>query len=285
MTGSGEAVSAKIIDGQGGPSEITEERIKEFQAVLKALVGIQIGVLRIPGAALVGFEPSQIGTVVGVIMDACIPQLDLITEDKEILGKVGLKRHAGSLKDREGYPDYDHASGLRAELKLLYVDPVEVKMKKPTTPREPSARLTQKVTLKNVEPDKDVLLVIAYQLQPDKKEPKLYVPTIIDVGAFSMIECIKARDKRLTDAGGKWFGNYETPAVLSKAGREALRKGLEIENNYGRKESEGKHYNEDTNFGKLKRIPYPPLQEFLKSCGVDRGTAGEEVEGAPNAQE
>jgi hypothetical protein len=32
---------------------------------------------------------------------------------------------------------------------------------------------------------------------------------------------------------------------------------------YGRKESEGKDFNEDTNFGKLKRIPYQPLQEFL----------------------
>ena len=32
----------------------------------------------------------------------------------------------------------------------------------------------------------------------------------------------------------------------------------------GRKESEGKHVNEDTNFGKLKRIPYGPFQEFLK---------------------
>jgi hypothetical protein len=32
---------------------------------------------------------------------------------------------------------------------------------------------------------------------------------------------------------------------------------------YGRKESEGKDFNEDTNFGKLKRIPHPKLQGFL----------------------
>ena len=28
-----------------------------------------------------------------------------------------------------------------------------------------------------------------------------------------------ARDKRLTATGGRWFGNYETPAVISKVGR------------------------------------------------------------------
>ena len=33
---------------------------------------------------------------------------------------------------------------------------------------------------------------------------------------------------------------------------------------YGRKENEGKDLNEDTNFGKLKRIPYAPLQQYIK---------------------
>ena len=36
----------------------------------------------------------------------------------------------------------------------------------------------------------------------------------------------------------------------------------------GRKESEGKDFNEDTNFGKLKRVPYRPLQLFLKKHGA-----------------
>lgn len=54
--------------------------------------------------------------------------------------------------EREGYPDYKHSSGKRLELKLLYVDNPSLKMKKPPTPREPSARLTQKVTVKNVDP-------------------------------------------------------------------------------------------------------------------------------------
>jgi hypothetical protein len=257
--------------------EINKAELDQLRQALLPLVNVQVGVLRLPKEALIGFEPSQIGTVVGVIMDACIPQLDLVIEgDTELLQKLGLKKHAGILKDREGYPDYLHASGKRAELKLLYVDPVDVKMKKPSTPREPSARLTQKVTVKNVEADKDALLVIAYQLQPDKKNQALYVPTIIDLGVFSMIECIRARDKRLTGGGGRWFGNYETPCVLSKVGLEVRRANSTLDDSsYGQKESEGKHYNEDTNFGKLKRIPYAPLQEFLKKHGVDKGTAGE----------
>lgn len=257
--------------------EISNAELEQLRQALQPLINVQVGVLRLPKDALIGFEPSQIGTVVGVIMDACIPQLDLVIEgDNELLQKLGLKKHAGILKDREGYPDYLHASGKRAELKLLYVDPVDVKMKKPSTPREPSARLTQKVTIKNVESDKDTLLVIAYQLQPDKKNQALYVPTIIDLGVFSMIECIRARDKRLTDGGGKWFGNYETPCVLSKVGLDLRRtSGTVDDSSYGRKESEGKHYNEDTNFGKLKRIPYVPLQEFLRKHGLDRDTAGE----------
>jgi hypothetical protein len=91
-----------------------------------------------------------------------------------------------------------------------------------------------------------------------------------------MIECIRARDKRLIDGGGRWFGHYETPGVLSQIGRKIRRDGGEADHSgYGRKESEGKHYNEDTNFGKLKRIPYAPLQEFMNKHGMNKGTAGE----------
>lgn len=265
------------VAGGAAPKEITNAELEKLRQALQPLIDVQVGVLRLPKDTLAGFEPSQIGTLVGVIMDACIPQLDLVIEgDQQLLQKVGLKKHAGILKDREGYPDYIHDSGFRAELKLLYVDPSVVKMKKPSTPREPSARLSQKVTIKNVEPQEDTLLVIAYQLQPEKTNAALYVPTVIDLGVFSMIECIRARDKRLIDGGGRWFGNYETPCVLSKAGRKVRREGGESDcSSYGRKESEGKHYNEDTNFGKLKRIPYAPLQQFMKKHGLDKGTAGE----------
>jgi hypothetical protein len=260
-------------------AEISEKEVAEFQAAVQNLVGIRVDLLRIPREVLKGFEPSQIGTIVGTLMDACIPQLHLLLEGSG-LEQVGLEKHQGEVGDREGYPDYVHKSGKRVELKLLYVDPVDVEMKKPPTPREPSARLTQKVTVKNVDPARDVLLVLAYQLQPEKEKKGVFVPTIIDLAVFSMIECIRARDKRLADAGGIWFGDYETPAVLSKIGRSKLKNKEAINKNaYGRKESEGKDFNEDTNFGKLKRIPYKPFQDLLKKYRAINGEESDEEDG------
>lgn len=249
------------------PARISDGDLGILSKIISPLLNVQFHVLQLPSAVLAGFEPSQIGSLVGVLMDACIPQLDQILDPKTFQS-VGLKKHAGILKDREGYPDFIHESGFRLELKLLYVDPTGVVMKKPATPREPSARLTQKVTLKNVNPSKDALLVIAYQLQPIPDAPHLFAPTIIDIGVFSMIECIDARDARLLSKGGKWFGDYETPAVVSKRGRKKLKARKKLnDSQYGRKESEGYDYNEDTNFGKLARTPYPPLNAFLRKYG------------------
>ena len=167
-------------------------------------------------------------------MDALIPHLP------DMPG-VGLEKHEGILGDREGYPDYKHSSGRRLELKLLYVDNPALVMKKPPTPREPSARLTQKVTVKNVDPAMDAMLLVAYQLKPHPGDGELVSPTIIDLETLSMIELIEARDNRMTKGGGKWFGNYETPAVLSKIGRAKIRRGEPVDRTtYGRKESEGK---------------------------------------------
>lgn len=208
-------------------------------------------------------------------MDACIPQLSAILPGNELLTKLGLSKSGREIGEREGYPDYVHTSGKRVELKLLYVDPVGVKMKKPPTPREPSARLTQKVTVKNVDAMNDCLLVLAYQLQPNQNSTNLYSPTIIDMGIFPMIDCILARDHRLQQSGGKWFGNFETPTILSRAGMQKKAEGkLADDSTYGRKESEGKDYNEDTNFGKLKRIPYEALQRFLKKHGASYSRTG-----------
>jgi hypothetical protein len=250
-----------------GSLRITNEQLGTLKAALRPLIVVQFHVLQLPAAVLAGFEPSQVGTLVGVLMDACIPQLDQIL-DPGTFQSVGLKKHAGILKDREGYPDFLHESGFRLELKLLYVEPTALVMKKPSTPREPSARLTQKVTVKNVVPATDALLIIAYQLQPTPGNPAVFAPTITDIGVFSMIECIEARDNRLTAKGGKWFGNFETPAVLSKIGRRKYASGKPLKvSGYGRKESEGFDYNEDTNFGKLARVPYQPLNNFLRNHG------------------
>jgi len=244
-------------------NSITEQQIYDIKDSLSPLIGTQFNILSIPEEILIAFEPSQIGTIIGSLMDACIPQLSKITED-DAFNSVGLTKNEGILGEREGYPDYYHTSGMRLELKLIFVDNPNIVMKKPPTPREPSARLTQKVTFKNVQPDKDLLLVIAYALMEDKDKPGFYSPTIIDLNVFPVYECILARDRRMYNSNGGWFGYFETPTILSKAGKEKLQRGMTIDNSsYGRKESEGKDLNEDTNFGKLQRIPYAPLKEYI----------------------
>jgi hypothetical protein len=255
--------------------DIGDRALEELQTALSPLLDLPIEVLRLPRPILAGFEPSQIGTIVGAVMDACIPQLSTLLPGNAELERVGLSKAAGILGDREGYPDYLHGSGHRLELKLAYVDPVGVEMKKPPTRREPSARLTQKVTFKNVDPERDALLVVAYQLRPLQDDPEIFSPTIIDLGVFSMIECIRARDFRLEESGGRWFGDYETPAVLSRYGRAKLAAGESPdESGYGRKESEGYDFNEDTNFGKLMRIPHEPLHRFLARIGASYRARG-----------
>lgn len=258
-----------VFEGTG----LSRQRLAALKQELLPLIGTQFDTLMLPSAVLSAFEPSQIGTIVGSLMDALIPHLDNIPQ-------VGLSKHAGLLGEREGYPDYIHASGLRVELKLLYVDNPNLTMKRPPTRREPSARLTQKVTVKNVIPDRDALLIIAYQLNPHWNNPGAVTPTIVDLDVFSVIELVRARDDRLTNAGGRWFGNYETPCVLSRIGKEKYRRNLPLSiNSYGRKESEGKDYNEDTNFGKLKRIPHADLQLFLRKCiGIGVGMSERQVE-------
>lgn len=257
--------------------EITPATLSALHAALQPLIGIQFGSLALPMAAIQAFEPSQIGTIVGSLMDALIPHLSDIPQ-------VGLSKHAGILGEREGYPDYIHQSGVRVELKLLYIDNPLLQMKRPPTKREPSARLTQKVTVKNVVPSTDAMLIIGYQLQPHHTIPDAVTPTIVQLQVFSVIELVRARDNRLTGKGGRWFGNYETPCVLSKLGRAKAQRGDTLSTtSYGRKESEGKDFNEDTNFGKLARIPHPQLQQFLRHCLSL--SVGYEVESIPEEDE
>lgn len=242
---------------------ISDDEIDVIKRALQPLIGAQFNILSIPKEILLAFEPSQIGTIIGSLMDACIPQLSKIT-DSDAFNSVGLTKNEGILGEREGYPDYFHTSGKRLELKLLFVDNPNIEMKKPPTPREPSARLTQKVTFKNVQPDKDLLLVIAYALMERIDKPGFFSPTIIDFNIFPVYECILARDRRMYNSNGGWFGQFETPTILSKEGRAKIRNSQPIDyTSYGRKESEGKDLNEDTNFGKLKRIPYGPLQDYI----------------------
>ena len=254
---------------------VTDAEIAGLGSKLEGLIGVRLDVLQLPRSVLRAFEPSQIGTIVGALMDACIPELATLLRGQGGAGRHGIAKHEGILGEREGYPDYRHETGLRLELKLLYKDPEGVEMKMPPTPREASARLTQKVTLKNVQPKTDVLMVVAYQLQAREDAVDLFSPRIVDIGLFPMIDCILARDDRLQRSGGKWFGNYETPCVPSKIGRRKLRCGEPLDDSaYGRKKSEGKDFNEDSNFGKLKRVPYQPLQAFLKKHGASYAASG-----------
>jgi hypothetical protein len=242
------------------PSRISNQTLATLREAFHPLIGTQFESLALPRVAIAAFEPSQIGTIVGALMDALIPHLTDIPQ-------VGLHKHAGIIGDREGYPDYMHDSGARVELKLLYVDNPELTMKRPPTKREPSARLTQKVTVKNVVPETDAMLLIAYQLKLHSKNELAVTPTIVDLEVLSVIELVEARDQRLTSTGGRWFGNYETPGILSRRGaaKKITNEPLDT-TSYGRKESEGKDFNEDTNFGKLKRIPHAGLQAFLQKC-------------------
>jgi hypothetical protein len=268
---------------------VAQQKLRER---LLPLVGVEVSNLRIPIDVAEHFEPSQVGTIVGTLTDALLPS---IAERQ----KVGLKKSAGILGDREGYPDFDHVDGYRVELKGLFKNNPKVKLKSPPTPREPSARLTQKVTVKNVVPETDALLVLVYQLDHYSANKGELVPKVVDVGIFPVIECISARDYRLKHSGGRWFGSFETPAVLSKHGWKKLTAFFEMSKteialkiqeerllleivescgidlaNYGRKQSEKKDYNEDTNFGKLKRIPYEPLHRFLKGNGASYASKG-----------
>ncbi len=157
--------------------KISDREIAQLKEKLAPLLGVQIEILKFPKDVLKAFEPSQIGTIVGAVMDASIPELASILPSNKAFDHWEVLKHEGILGDREGYPDYKLPSGKRLELKLLYVDPEGVEMKKPPTPREPSARLTQKVTIKNVDPRNDVLLIIAYQLQQLASNKNMALPT------------------------------------------------------------------------------------------------------------
>jgi hypothetical protein len=74
-------------------NRILREDLDCLRNALKPLVGTPLRILSRPVKALKAFEPSQVGTIVGTLMDACIPHLDDIP-------KVGLTKHEGILGDR-----------------------------------------------------------------------------------------------------------------------------------------------------------------------------------------
>ena len=79
---------------------VSAEEISYIKTALKPLVGAQFNILSIPKEILLAFEPSQIGTIIGTLMDACIPQLSKITES-HTFDSVGLRKNNGILGERE----------------------------------------------------------------------------------------------------------------------------------------------------------------------------------------
>lgn len=216
------------------------------------MIGLKVDWLALPTDALLGFEPSQIAVIVNTLLDATLPQIKLLglsPENAEKLKHIEFTKPARQIGQREAYPDYISKSGKRFELKGLFVDNPELDFKRPPTRREPSARLKENITFEIVDPATDVLFVAAIQLREDGE---FCSPYIIDIGLFSMIECIEARDRRLHDSGGRWIGG--APKVISQRGAQKQRANEELTE---------QDYKPDTNFGKLKRIPHPPLENFL----------------------
>lgn len=237
---------------------VSASQINQLLSEFSPMIGLRIDWLALPKKVLPGFEPSQIAVIVNTLLDAALPQLKLLEvqdpENRLRLDKIGLTKSRGLIGDREAYPDYLYKSEFRIELKGLFVDNAELLMKRPPTEREPSARLKENVTKSDVFADKDVLMVAAVQLQ---ETDGICNPVITDIGLFSMIDCILARDNRLLLGGGRWFGSQ--PQVVKKESQAKYRQGLPLTDD---------DYAKDTNFGKLNRIPYPPLVAFLVKYGV-----------------
>ena len=232
--------------------DITQQEVAALKVAFSPLVGMKIDWLSIPDQALLGFEPSQVAVIVNTLLDGILPQIQLLStseDNKAKLQNIGLLKATSGIGQRESYPDYVHISGKRVELKGLFADNNNLKLKRPPTPREPSARLKENVTLDSIDPQNDVLLIAAVQL---KEENGLCSPFIVDIEVLSMVECLRARDNRLYETGGKWIGKL--PKVVSILGQKKLKEGESLNDD---------DFEKDTNFGKLKRIPYKPLQDFL----------------------
>lgn len=246
--------------------DIGAEKLAELKTAFEPLIGLRLSWLQLPPASLPGFEPSQVAVIVNTLADAALPQIELLAQDPENAERliaIGLKKAQGQIGDREGYPDYVHVSGCRVELKGLFVDNPALKLKRPPTRREPSARIKENVRVQDVDAGNDALLLVAIQLQ---EVEGLCTPVIVDVAVMSMIECVRARDDRLLVAG-RWHGKI--PQVVKKASLWKL----------GAKQPLGdSDFEKDTNFGKLKRIPYAPLSEFLKKHRVNPEQEEEEPE-------
>ena len=236
----------------------TPSQLEGLKSAFAPLRNLRIDWLALPEQVLPGFEPSQIAVIVNTLLDAALPQLKLLevqdAENRARLEQIGLTKAPGQIGQRESYPDYIHKSGFRVELKGLFVDNPSLDLKRPPTEREPSARLKENVRERDVDAARDVLMVAAVQIT---ELEQVCSPVIADIGLFPMNECILARDNRLLRGGGRWYNGV--PQVVKKTSGSKYRRGEILSD---------EDYAKDTNFGKLNRIPYPPLEAFLRQYGI-----------------
>jgi hypothetical protein len=247
--------------------DITPLELEKLREIFRPLLGLKISWLSIPSKALPGFEPSQIAVIVNTLLDAALPQIEYLATDPENAKKlrgIGLSKAPGVIGQRETYPDYIHVSGKRVELKGLFIDNTQLPLKRPPTAREPSARLKENVRMDVIDPANDALLLAAVQLQEDTRGN--CTPRIVDFAVFSMVECVRSRDERLKEGGGKWFGGV--PKVVKKTSMSKWQAGGKLT---------PADFEKDTNFGKLKRIPYPPLQDFMRKHGAIRSAKTRDI--------
>jgi len=114
--------------------EISQAELDQLSFELNSLIGLKIDWLSIPERALGGFEPSQIAVIINTLLDAALPQIELLALDSRLAEKVkdiGIKKSPGLIGQRESYPDYIHRSGKRIELKGLFLDNPTLHLKRP----------------------------------------------------------------------------------------------------------------------------------------------------------
>jgi len=209
---------------------ITTVQLTQIRQEFEPLVGLRITWLALPEIALLGFEPSQLAVIVNTLLDAALPQIKMLAsspENRERLESIRLEKAPRSIGEREAYPDYIHKSGFRFELKGLFVDNSELGLKRPPTRREPSARIKDNITMADVHPSEDILLMAAVQL---RQTEQFCYPVIIDIGLFPMVDCIKARDERMLRLGGRWNG--KVPQCVKKTSIEKFLKGESLIKGY-----------------------------------------------------
>src|SRR5262245_16905200 len=104
---------------------ISAAEIEKLRIAFLPLLGLKINWFSVPKEALGGFEPSQLAVISNTILDAALPQIEQLSEDPENaekLKQIQITKAPREFGQREGYPDFVHASGMRVELKGLFVD-------------------------------------------------------------------------------------------------------------------------------------------------------------------